>query len=154
MSENWVIGQHNKLPWHLPADLKHFKRLTMGKPIVMGRKTFDSIGKPLPGRTNIIVTRNPRFQVDNCIVVHSIQEALDEVKTSNEIMVIGGASFYEQTFPLADRMYLTLIHHTFQGDAFFPRYEKDEWLEIERVDKSPDENNPYPYSFIVLERHH
>lgn len=154
MSENRVIGHHNKLPWHLPADLKHFKRLTMGKHIVMGRKTFESIGKPLPGRTNIIITRNPRFQPDNCIVVHSIQESFDEAKTANELMVIGGASFYQQALPLADRMYLTLLHHSFQGDAFFPRYDENEWLEIERSDHGADDINPYPYSFIVMERRH
>lgn len=154
MSENRVIGQHNQLPWHLPADLKHFKRTTMGKPVVMGRKTFESIGRPLPGRTNIIVTRNPRFQQNNCIVVHSIEDAIDAVKTTDELMVIGGASFYEQSIPLADRMYLTLIRHTFPGDAFFPRYQKDDWLEIERSDHDADDTNPYPYSFIVMERHH
>lgn len=154
MSENRVIGQHNKLPWHLPADLKHFKKLTMDKPVVMGRKTFESIGKPLPGRTNIIITHNTAFRADNCSVVHSIQEAIDKSKTSNELMIIGGASCYEQALPLADRMYLTLIHSTFPGDAFFPCYAENEWLEIERSDQRPDENNPFSYSFIVMERHH
>ena len=101
MSENRVIGRHNKLPWHLPADMKHFKRLTMGKPVVMGRKTFESIGGPLPGRTNIVITRNLQYQTDHCIVAHSIDEAFDLAKTSNELMVIGGASFYEQALPLA-----------------------------------------------------
>ena len=152
MSENRVIGRRNRLPWKLPADLKHFKRLTMGKPVVMGRKTFESLGKPLPGRINIVITRNPRFKPQNCVVAHSIEEAMDEVKTSHEVMVIGGSSFYQQTLPLADRMYLTLIHHTFSGDAFFPRYNEDEWLETERSDHGPDDMNPFPYSFTVMQR--
>ena len=154
MSENRVIGQHNRLPWHLPADLKLFKRLTMGKPVLMGRKTFESIGRPLAGRTNVIISRNPRFKADNCIVAHSLEEAIGAVKTSDELMVIGGASFYEQALPLADRMYLTMIHSTFPGDAFFPKYKKEEWREIERSDHGASDANPYSYSFIVMQRHH
>src|SRR3990172_2111885 len=119
MSENRVIGRRNRLPWKLPADLKHFKRLTMGKPVMMGRKTFESLGKPLPGRINIVITRNPRFKPQNCVVAHSIEEAMAEVKTSHEVMVIGGSSFLQQTPPPADRMYFTLIHHPFSCDAFF-----------------------------------
>lgn len=153
MAENRVIGRHNQLPWHLPADLKHFRRLTMGKAVLMGRKTFESIGKPLAGRTNIIITRNPRFQADKCAVVHSIEEAFTAVKTGEELMVIGGASFYEQALPLADHMYLTLVHTTPRGDAFFPQYNEEEWREIERSDYEADDANPYPYSFIVMERH-
>src|SRR3990172_5336626 len=99
MSENRVIGRRNRLPWKLPADLKHFKRLTMGKPVVMGRKTFESLGKPLPGRINIVITRNPRFKPQNCVVAHSIEEAMDEAKTSHEVMVIGGGSFFSQNPP-------------------------------------------------------
>jgi len=154
MSENRVIGRHNKLPWHLPADMKHFKRLTMGKPVVMGRKTFESIGKPLAGRTNIVITRNLQYHTDNCIIVHSIDEAFNITKTSNELMVIGGASFYEQALPLADRMYLTLVHTTLTGDALFPQYKEEEWVEVKRSDHEADEVNPVAYSFIEMRRLH
>jgi dihydrofolate reductase len=157
MAENRVIGKDNQLPWHLPADLKHFKRLTMGKPIVMGRRTFESIGRPLPGRTNIIVTADTGFREQpGCIVAHSIEEAFEaaaeEAGSSDELMVIGGASLYEQTLPLADRIYLTLIHHGFEGQALFPHYDAREWQEIERSDHEPDERNPFAYSFTVMQR--
>ena len=154
MSENRVIGRNNKLPWRLPADMKHFKRLTMGKPVVMGRKTFESIGGPLSGRTNIVVTRNMQYHPDDCIIVHSIEEAFDLAKTSNELMVIGGASFYEQALPLADRMYLTLVHATFSGDALFPQYNEEEWVEVNRSDHESDSENPVAYSFVEMQRFH
>lgn len=157
MAENRVIGQNNQLPWHLPADLKHFKRLTMGKPVVMGRRTFDSIGRPLPGRTNIIITADTGFRAQqDCIVVHSIKEAFEAAAkvagSKDELMVIGGASLYKQTLPLADRIYLTLIHHDVEGNALFPHYDAQEWQEIERSDHEPDERNPFAYSFTVMQR--
>ena len=154
MSENRVIGRHNKLPWHLPADMKHFKRLTMGKPVVMGRKTFESIGGPLSGRTNIVITRNKQYHTDDCIIVHSIDEAFDLAKTSNELMVIGGASFYEQALPLADRMYLTLVHTTLSGDALFPQYKEEDWIVVNRSDHEADDKNSLAYSFIEMQRLH
>ena len=152
MSRNRVIGINNTLPWHLPADLKHFKSITMGKAIVMGRKTFESIGRPLPGRTNIIITRNTGFQAEGCTVVHSIEDALDFSVKQDEIMIIGGASFYEQILPQTDRIYLTLIDEKFEGDALFPKYNQSDWQEIEHIKHMPDEKNKYPYSFIVLNR--
>lgn len=152
MADNRVIGIDNTLPWHLPADLRHFKKITMGKPILMGRKTYESIGKPLPGRTNIIVTTDRGYQAPGCIVVHSIDEALGATQESEEVMVIGGASFYEQLLPRADRLYLTLIHADFAGDAYFPDIDPTQWREIGRTDGEPDETNPYRYSFVVLER--
>lgn len=152
MSQNRVIGKDNQLPWHIPADFKHFRDITMGKPILMGRKTYESIGKPLPGRTNIIITNNPDYRAEGCIIVHSIEDALDKAKDNEEVMIIGGASFYEQTLTMASRLYLTIIHEDFDGDAWFPEIDDKDWLETERTDNEPDENNPYPYSFVTLQR--
>jgi dihydrofolate reductase len=153
MAENRVIGIENKLPWKLPADMKWFREKTMGKPIVMGRKTFESFGaKPLPGRTNIIVTRDKNYQADKCIVVNSLDDALKAAHDGEEIMIIGGASFYAQTLPRADRIYLTVIHLEFEGDAWFPAYEAAHWQESTRIDCKADEKNPYDYSFLILER--
>ena len=120
MADKRVIGHDNRLPWHLPADLKHFKATTMGKPIIMGRKTWESIGRPLPGRTNIVVTRDPRYTADGCVVVHSIDAALQACSGNEEVMVIGGAEFYRQVLPEASTLYLTLVHDEFEGDALFP----------------------------------
>jgi dihydrofolate reductase len=153
MAENRVIGIENKLPWKLPADMKWFREKTMGKPIVMGRKTFESFGaKPLPGRTNIIVTRDKNYQAENCIVVNSFDDALEAAHGVDEVMIIGGASFYAQTLPYADRIYLTVIHQEFEGDAWFPAYESTRWQESTRIDCKADEKNPYDYSFLILER--
>lgn len=153
MSDNRVIGKNNALPWRLPADMKWFRKNTMGKPVVMGRKTCDSIGKPLPGRANIIVTRDTGFQAEGCQVVYSIDEAI-KVATAeqDEVMIIGGASFYEQILSRTDRLYLTLIHESFDGDAMFPEFDQDDWQEVERNDHKPDEDNPYSYSFVILDR--
>ncbi len=152
MGNNRVIGINNTLPWRLPADLKHFKKITIGKPILMGRKTYESIGKPLPGRTNIIVTHDRDYQAPGCIVTHTVDEALAATANSEEIMVIGGASFYEQLLPRAQRLYLTLIHEDFAGDAWFPAFDHAEWSEVEHTDCEPDEASPHHYSFVVLER--
>lgn len=152
MGNGRVIGIENRLPWRLPADMKHFRVLTMGKPLLMGRKTFDSIGKPLPGRTNIVVSRDPDFHPEGVMVARSIAEALSAENEAEEIMVIGGASFYAQLLPLAQRLYITEIHHDFPGDAFFPPWNPGEWHEIERDDHAADGGDIYPYSFVILER--
>ncbi|KAA3629588.1 MAG: type 3 dihydrofolate reductase [Proteobacteria bacterium] len=152
MSRGRVIGHDNQLPWHLPADLQHFKTITMGKPILMGRLTYESIGKPLPGRRNIVITRDAGYTAPGCEVVHSIESALAAVADVEEAMVIGGASFYAQLLPQADRLYLTFIDAEFQGDAWFPQWSASEWREVERDDHAPDERNPCPYAFVVLER--
>ena len=153
MGKNRVIGIDNSLPWKLPADMKWFREQTMGKPIVMGRKTFESFGaKPLPGRTNIILTKDTEYQAADCIVAHSIDEAIDAAQNAAEIMIIGGASFYTQTLPTADRLYLTEIHHEFAGDSWFPDFNQDEWQETQRIDCHADEKNNYDYSFVTLDR--
>lgn len=152
MAENRVIGINNTLPWHLPADFKHFKSVTMGKPILMGRKTYESIGRPLPGRTNVIITNNSDYCAEGCEVVNSIDEALSLTSDQPEVMVIGGASFYQQTLPIAHKIYLTIIHHNFEGDAHFVEFDQSQWREVERVDHEADEKNGYPYSFVTLER--
>lgn len=152
MSENRVIGNHNKLPWHLPADLRHFKKITLGRPILLGRKTYESIGRPLPDRCNVVVTRDVHFQAPGCLVVNSIEHALEAVAYSDEVFIIGGALLYHQTLSLVQRLYMTIIHQHFNGDAFFPEINLQEWSETERVNCQPDENNPYSYSFIVLDR--
>lgn len=154
MGRHRVIGVENRLPWHLPADMKHFRALTLGKPVLMGRKTFDSIGKPLPGRTNIVVTQDRHYQPAGVRVAHSIEDALTLAGDSEEIMVIGGASFYKQLLPLAHRVYLTEVHADFQGDAFFPAWNPAVWREIQRDDHRADDANPYAYSFVTLERYH
>ena len=152
VSKNRVIGNENRLPWHLPEDLKHFKQLTLGKPIIMGRKTYESIGKPLPGRHNIIVTRDKKFTADGCTVVHSLEDAINAGKPAEEVMIIGGATIYEQALPMSQHLYLTLIHKSFEGDTFFPEWNENEWNEIEREDFTTDENTGFNYSFVTLER--
>ena len=152
MAANRVIGKDNRLPWHLPADLKHFKETTMGKPILMGRKTWESIGRPLPGRTSIVITRDEAYEAPGCIVVHSIKAALQAAGEQEEVMIIGGAEFYRQVLAYADRIYLTRIHQDFEGDTRFPRLDEAEWKEAGRVDCEADESNPYAYSFIRLDR--
>lgn len=154
MARNRVIGINNTLPWHLPADFKHFKQVTLGKPVVMGRLTYESIGKPLPGRMNIIVTSDTGYRPENadesCIVVHTLDDALDAAGQVDEIMIIGGASFYAQTLPRADRLYLTIIDEDFDGDAWFPEFEPEEWREIERTPGIVDDRNPHPHDFVTL----
>lgn len=152
MAANGVIGRDNQLPWHLPADLRHFKQTTMGKPILMGRKTYESIGRPLPGRTNIVITRDPGYTADGCVVVHSIEAAMQAAGDQEEIMVIGGAEFYRQVLPYTDTIYLTRIHEDFEGDTMFPELSAAEWREVARTDCEPDARNPYRYSFVRLER--
>lgn len=150
MARNRVIGRDNRLPWKLPADLRHFRRVTMGKPVVMGRKTFESIGKPLDGRINIVITHDRTYSAPGCRVVHSVDDALQA--DAGEIMVIGGANLYRQTIPVANRIYLTLIDADLEGDAMFPPLDMSAWRETERMDYEPDARNPYRYSFLVLQR--
>ncbi|MCX7125692.1 MAG: type 3 dihydrofolate reductase [Gammaproteobacteria bacterium] len=151
-SRNNVIGNNNQLPWHLPADLKHFKTITMGKPIIMGRKTFDSIGKPLPGRRNIIISRQQNFYIDGCEIFHSINDALSAVKTEKEVMIIGGTNLFLQVLPIAERIYLTVIDADFEGDAFFPQLDYAQWLLISEEKWLSDEKNKYPYCFQTLDK--
>lgn len=151
MGENRVIGVDNRMPWHLSADLKRFKRITMGKPLIMGRRTHESIGRPLPGRKNIVLTSDPAYVAPGCVVVHSLEDALEEADT-DEVMVIGGSTLYEKLLPKADRLYLTLIHRTFAGDTFFPQLKWSEWTEIERLDAEDDPDSGPSYSFLILER--
>ncbi len=158
ISDNGVIGRNNKLPWHLSEDLKYFKRTTMGKCIIMGRKTYESIGKPLPGRTNIIVTRNRNYDVENARVVDSLADAIELAENisfidgSEEAFVIGGAQLYGEALPVVERMHLTRIHADVEGDAWFPEFDAQEWEEISRLDFSSNESNPYDYSICVYER--
>ena len=150
--ENGLIGKDGQLPWRLPADLTWFKKQTMGKPILMGRTTYESIGKPLPGRTNIVLTHQADFQAEGCTVVHSIDEAEQVTSDAEEIMVIGGAKVYAQLLPHASQFYMTLIHAEFDGDTQFPNVDLEGWRETSREDHEPDEANAYSYSFITLER--
>ena len=151
MAENRVIGKENKLIWHLPADLKFFKNLTTGHPIIMGRKTFESIGKPLPNRTNIVITRQADFTAEGCMVAHSLTEALMLAQQlDSDIFVIGGAEIYKQAMFLADTIYLTEVHHTFEGDTFFPEIDSVLWQETSREEHKADEKNPYDYAFVTL----
>jgi dihydrofolate reductase len=152
MADNRVIGRDNRLPWHLPADLRHFRQVTVGKPVLMGRKTHESIGRPLPERTNIVVTRDRSYEAPGCVVVHSIESAIEAAGGHEEVMLIGGTDLYRQLLPKADRIYMTLVHAAFEGDARFPELDEREWREVERMDCAPDEKNPWPYSFIRLER--
>jgi len=152
IGKNNVIGLKNALPWNLPADMEHFKQLTKGKPIIMGQKTFESIGKPLIDRINIILTLDKNFAPLGCQIAHSIKEALEMVKNSKEVMICGGVSIYRQFLPLADRIYLTLIEEDFEGDAFFPEFDRSLWKEVERVENKPDRENPYKYTFLTLEK--
>ena len=152
MGHDRVIGANNKMLWHLPADFKHFKAITMAKPIVMGRKTFESIAKALPGRLNIIITRNPDYQAADCVVVDSLASALRHVANVPEVMIIGGAEIYTQALVLADTLYLTFVDAKFEGDTFFPAWDPQQWQEIDRVAHQLDEKNPYAYTFVTMQR--
>lgn len=152
LDRNGLIGRDNALPWRLPADLQHFKRLTLGKPIVMGRLTWESLGRPLPGRHNIVLTRDPAYHADGASVVHSIDAALAAAGAVDEVMVIGGAALYRTLLPRAARLYLTRIDAAFDGDAWFPEVDPAAWREVAREAHAPDERNPYPYAFVTLER--
>jgi dihydrofolate reductase len=151
MDENRLIGRGNQLPWRLPADLKWFREQTLGKPVLMGRKTFASIGKPLPGRQNIIISRQD-IKIEGCTVVHSLQEAMASATNAEEVMVIGGAEIYTRLLTMADQLYITQIHAAFEGDTWFPEFDLTDWQEIYCETRQPDEKNPYACSFRILQR--
>ncbi|WP_415892764.1 type 3 dihydrofolate reductase [Neptuniibacter sp. PT8_73] len=157
-AKNRVIGVNNKLPWHLPEDLRYFKQVTMGKPIIMGRNTYESIGRPLPGRTNIVISRQESYAPQGVKVVSSLEAAIDMAESvamidgASEAMVIGGGQIYAQTLEKADRLYLTEVDAEIEGDAWFPEFARENWKEVGREDFSAEGPNPYNYSFIVLDK--
>ncbi len=150
--ENGVIGKDNRLPWRLPADLKNFRELTLGKPVLMGRKTYESIGKPLPGRLNIVITRGVGVAIEGCTVVNSLDDAIDAAGDAEELMIIGGAEIYRESLALANRIYLTRVHTAVEGDTWFPDIDYDEWRETSIEEHASDERNEHAYSFEILER--
>ena len=158
MARNRVIGRNNALPWYLPDDLKYFKRVTLGKPIVMGRKTFESIGKPLPGRANLVITRNAAWQHPGVRVFNSLTEAYRgaeaqaEIDGVDEVMVIGGGEIFAESLADADRLYLTEVHGEVPGDAYFPEIDWAQWQERSREDFPASGANPFDYSFVVYDR--
>ena len=153
MAEDRVIGLDNKMPWHLPADLKFFKRVTIGKPVIMGRKTYQSIGRPLPGRVNIVLSRDKKLQIEGVNCVQTVEQALSLVQDAAEVMVIGGATIYQQFLPQASRLYLTFIDSKIVGDTQFPDYQAiAEWREVEREVHLLDEKNNYNYQFVTFDR--
>jgi dihydrofolate reductase len=152
--ENNLIGKNNQLPWHLPDDMKYFKNQTWGMTVIMGRKSLESLGKPLQGRKNIVVTRNRDWKPDGAEVAHSIDEAIEKAKGTGakEIFIIGGAEIFKAAMPVADRIYLTRIHHRFEGDVYFPEVSPGEWNLVKSHFRDSDEKNKYPHTFEVWER--
>jgi dihydrofolate reductase len=151
-AENGVIGRDNALPWHLPADLKHFKSLTLGKPILMGRKTFESIGRPLPGRTSLVLTRTPNWGHPGAVVVHSMQEAISAAGSATELVVIGGAEIFRLALPYVERIYLTRVHAEVSGDTRLSPFDAAQWREVTRQFHPADERHAHAMSFSTLER--
>jgi dihydrofolate reductase len=152
MAQNGVIGRGNALPWRLPADLKRFKAFTLGKPILMGRKTFESIGHPLPGRGNLVLTRDRDWHAQGVIPVHSVEEALLQTRTCDELVAIGGAEIYRLLLPLARRIYLTHVHADIAGDTYFPAFDPAQWDDLDYQTHPADERHAYPVTFVTLER--
>jgi dihydrofolate reductase len=152
MSRNRVIGRNNAIPWRLPAEMKWFKSVTMGKPVLMGRKTYESIGRPLPGRHNIVLTGRRDYTAEGCTVVHSIEEAITAAGDDRELMVIGGANLYAQMLPLADCMYLTVVSAEIEGDTSFPLYSEEGWTTTQETFYPADEKNPYDFTIKILHR--
>lgn len=154
VAKNNVIGKNNSLVWHMPADLKYFKETTSGHYIIMGRKTFESFGKPLKNRTHIIVTRNKEYSYPGCHIAHNIDDAIKIAKENNqeEVFVLGGAEIYRQSIGLSDKLYITEIKEYFDGDTFFPIINENEWEEVERNEFEPDDKNKYPYAFVRYDR--
>jgi dihydrofolate reductase len=151
ISENHAIGKDNKLLWYLPNDLKHFKEITSGHTVIMGRKTYESVGKPLPNRRNIIITRQ-NITIEGCEVVNSIEAALALCADEAEVFIVGGAEIYKQSMHLTDRIYLTIVHKDFDGDSYFPEINPNNWRETAREDHEPDAKNALPYSFITFKK--
>lgn len=152
MAREGVIGRDNAMPWHLPDDLKRFKSLTMGKPMLMGRKTFEAIGKPLPGRTSLVLTRDASWSAPGVTAVRSIDEALQKIGDATELCVVGGAEIYRLTLPVTDRIHLTRIHADISGDTVFPALDSSQWLETERVEHPADDRHAYAMTFSTLDR--
>ena len=152
MASNRTIGINNTLPWRCPEDLKHFKALTMGHHMIMGRKTFGSIGKPLPGRTTVVVTRNRELKIEGCIIAHSLDEAIAACAGDEEIFIVGGGELYAQALPLADTLYITEIRQDVAGDAHFPKFDKMEWQEVAREKRSQETPQPLEYHFVTYQR--
>jgi dihydrofolate reductase len=151
-AQNDVIGRDNTLPWRLPDDLKRFKALTMGKPMLMGRKTFESIGKPLPGRTSMVLTRSDHWRRDDVIVVHTVPEAIERAADASELAVIGGAEVFRLALPFADRIYFTRVHALTDGDVKLPPLNLSEWREVERIEHAADERHAFAMTFMTLDR--
>ena len=152
VARNGVIGRDNALPWRLPSDLAHFRKVTMGHPVVMGRRTYESIGKPLPGRVNIVVTRNPAFRAPGCTVVSSLDEAWRAAGRADEVCVIGGTTLFEETLPMADVIHLTEVEADVEGDTYFPSFDRGDWS-VEEIARHPaDERNAYPTRILELTR--
>ena len=152
MARNRVIGRDNALPWRLPADLAHFKRVTMGHPVVMGRRTYESIGRPLPGRKNIVVSRNPDFTAPGVTVVPSLEAAWKAAGDAGEVSVIGGTTLFEETLPIADTIHLTEVEADVEGDTWFPEFDRGEWTETEVARHPADARNAYPIRILRLDR--
>ena len=146
MDKNMLIGNSNALPWHLPADLQYFKKLTTGKTIIMGRKTFDSIGRPLPNRENIILTRDNNLQIQGCKTINN----LTEIANFDDAFVIGGSNIYQQTIDMIDKLYITQIDGEFKGDAYFPAFDKSKWQLVDEIKCLQDDKNPYNYNFLTF----
>jgi dihydrofolate reductase len=154
MDKNRLIGSNGKLPWHLPGDLRNFKKITLHKPIIMGRKTHESIGKPLPDRKNIIISRNNDYRAEGCVICHNLEDALKLCAGDEEAIIIGGAEIYLQALDQVDRIYLTEVHAELEGDVYFPEFGRESWDEIIRDDYLADEENEYSFSFFILEKRH
>lgn len=152
MDRNRLIGNNNQLPWHLPADLAHFKKVTLNKPILMGRKTYESIGRPLPGRENIVLSRTEDLEIEGVTVVNSLEDVVQACADVEEIMVIGGSAIYELVLPRAQRMYLSYVDGEFEGDAWFPDVDESQWEITESIAQEPDEKNHYACRFVTYER--
>ena len=151
VAENGTIGDNNTLLWHITEDMKRFRQLTTGHPVVMGRKTYDSLGRPLPNRRNVVISRQD-LAIEGCEVVHSLEEARALFQAEEEVFIIGGAQIYEQALPLADKLYLTIVHHPYEGDTSFPALDMSEWSELSRQDFEHGEEFEHPFSFIDYER--
>lgn len=154
IGKNYELGKSNKLIWYLPADLKRFKKVTSGHHIIMGRNTFESIGKPLPNRTNIVITRKEDYFIDGCLVANTIEKAINLVERDDEVFIIGGAQIYKQVLEkdLADKIDITIVHQGFEADVFFPEIDKKGWKEVAREDCKADKENKYDYSFVTFEK--
>lgn len=152
IAENGIIGDQNRLLWHIREDMVRFRTITSGHPVIMGRKTYDSIGRPLPKRTNVVITRDTTLQIEGCHMAHSLQEAIEMFEPEQEIFIIGGSQIYAQAMEIADRIYLTVVHRAYEGDSAFPQIDPSQWKELSRKDFDRGEEFDAPFSFIDLQR--